>query len=196
MIALTPTTIKNRLYILYKENKTTYERIIYSIKPFRHPTIQKDGILPIHTLDELLNNTSITTPFIQQLLPIETLFWQEASMEMKRAALFSYDYHHRMGNKKIPNVEIGNWMNMPFFARYLEATIKNAKPTNILHPRTMLNAIIALVGRHDFSVRMGHFHLTFDHVQEKPVYGIHWDFGLASASFSIVRHWLYDDLPA
>lgn len=196
MITLDPATIKNRLYVLYNEDKTAYERIMYNAKPFRHPTLQKIGSIPIGTMDGLLHNASITTPFIQQFLPIEALFWQEAPTEIKRAALFSYDYHHRNGNRKVPNVEIGNWLTIPFFAHYLEATIQNARPANMLHPRTMLNAYIALLGRHKMSVRMGHFHLSFDYIGEKQVYGVHWDFGLASVSFSIVRHWLYDDLPA
>jgi len=197
MLINSPTPITERFYLLYTNNRQFYQRITYSEKLLQKPTMQKEGKpMPIQTLDALLTDISIITPFLEQLLPIEQLFWKEATPEMKRAAFYSYDYHHRNGNKKIPNVEIANWMELPFFRSYLDSIYQNAMPTNLKHPRTTVNAIIALVGKHQISVRMGHFHLTKDVIAGKDVYGVHWDYSFATMSLSLIRHWLYDDMPS
>lgn len=197
MLINSPTPITNRFYLLYADGHIAYERIVYSERLFRNPTLT---ILPdaisLASMEALLSDTKITKPFIARFLPIERLFWREATKEMKRAALYSYDYHHRNGNKKIPNVEIANWMELPFFKSYLDAAYTNASITNIRRPRTTVNAVISLAGKHQISVRMGHFHLTKDIISNKEIYGAHWDFGLATASLSILRHWLYDDMPS
>ncbi|MFH0749559.1 MAG: hypothetical protein V1917_01420 [Candidatus Gottesmanbacteria bacterium] len=197
MLINSPTPITERLYMLYTKDKSAYTRVIYTEKLLKQPTFtMTEDVTSLRLLEALLTNTTIITPFIINFLPIETLFWAEATQEMKRAALYSYDYHHRNGNKKIPNVEIDNWMIQPFFKSYLNAAYINASITNIRKPRTTLNAIISLFGKHQISVRMGHFHLTKDIINGKDIYGVHWDFGLATASFSILRHWLYDDMPS
>jgi len=56
--------------------------------------------------------------------------------------------------------------------------------------------MISLVGKHRVSVRMGHFHLAYDILNDKNIYSAHWDYGLATMSFSIIHHWLYDDMPS
>jgi hypothetical protein len=183
--------------MLYSEDRSGYRKIIYTEKLFKLPTfIMTEEHIPLTTIDTMLKNKKILLPFINSFLPIETLFWKEATPEMKRATFYSYDFHHRNGNKKIPNVEIASWMELPFFKSYLDAAYTNASITNIRKPRTTLNAMISLVGKHQISVRMGHFHLTKDVLQGKDVYGAHWDYGLATASLSIIRHWLYDDMPS
>lgn len=197
MLINSPTPITERLYLFYTPDRTGYNKIIYTEKLFAKPTYTvTSDIISIPSLDALLTDHTIVNPFLQSFLPIETLFWKQASQEMKRATFYSYDFHHRNGNKKIPNVEVDNWMESPFFRSYLEAAYKNAHISNIRKPRTTLNAIISLVGKHKLSVRMGHFHLTQDTIEGKDVYGVHWDYGLATASFSILHHWLYDDMPS
>ena len=197
MLLNSPTPLTDRMYLLYTEDKTAYRRIIYSESLWKKPIfIPTADIVPLKTIDALLKNEKILTPFMKNFLPIEQLFWDEATPEMKRATFYSYDFHHRNGNTKIPNVEVENWMAMPFFKGYLDAAYKNASITNIRKPRTTLNAIISLVGKHKVSVRLGHFHVTKDIIEGKDVYGAHWDIGLATASFSILHHWLYDDMPS
>jgi hypothetical protein len=197
MLTNSPTPITERLYMLYNEDKSKYRRITYSEKLFQKPIyIVTEETIPLTKLDALLADQSIVAPFMKNFLPIETLFWEQATDEMKRATFYSYDFHHRNGNKKIPNVEIGNWMDLPFFKGYLDAAYINASITNIRKPRTTLNAMISLIGKHQISVRLGHFHVTKDIINGNTIYGAHWDFGLATASFSIFRHWLYDDMPA
>ena len=197
MLINSPTPITERFYLLYTDDHQSYQRFTYTEKLLRKPTIQsEDKPIPTHILDELLTNKAIINPFITQLLPIEQLFWVEATPEMRRAAFYSYDYHHRNGNKKIPNVEITNWMEIPFFRSYLDSIYQNALPTNLIHPRTTVNAIIALVGKHQISVRMGHFHVTKDVICGKDIYGVHWDYSFATMSLSLIRHWLYDDMPS
>ncbi len=197
MLINSPTPITERFYLLYTPDRTAYQRITYSEKLFRKPTAYTEGKpIPTKTLDTLLQTQAIIDPFLQQFLPIEHLFWTEATEEMKRAALYSYDYHHRNGNKKIPNVETANWMDIPFFRSYLDSIYQNAMPANLIHPRTTVNALIALIGKHQISVRMGHFHLTKDVIGGKDIYGVHWDYSFATMSFSLIRHWLYDDMPS
>ncbi len=197
MLINSPTSITDRFYLLYSKNRTRYERITYTEKLFHQPHCQQTNeTVSLASMEQLLENTKVIIPFEAQLLPIEKLFWREATDEMKRAALYSYDYHHRNGNKKIPNVEISNWMEIPFFRSYLDSIYQNASPTNLKHPRTMINALIALIGKHQISVRMGHFHLTKDVINKKDVYGVHWDYSFATASISLFRHWFYDDMPS
>jgi len=197
MLINSPASITERLYLLHTNDRQSYQRITYTEKLFQKPTYRAIGEpIPLKIMDTLLSKKSIVDPFLQLLLPIEKLFWTEATPEMKRAAFYSYDFHHRNGNKKIPNVEITNWMEIPFFRSYLDSIYQNAMPTNLKHPRTTVNAIIALVGKHQISVRMGHFHLTKDVICGKDIYGVHWDYSFATMSFSLIRHWLYDDMPA
>lgn len=197
MLINSPTPLTDRMYLLYTDDKSAYQRIVYTEQLFTKPKFQTtNDIIPFTTMEQLLANKKILTPFMDNFLPIEQLFWAEATPEMKRATFYSYDFHHRNGNVKIPNVEVENWMAMPFFKGYLDAAYKNASISNIIKPRTTLNAIISLVGKHQISVRMGHFHISKDVIEGKEVYGAHWDIGLAIASPSIFRHWLYDDMPA
>lgn len=197
MLINSPTPITNRLYLLYATNKTAYVPMIYTEAMFKKPTwTMQNTTISLASLDTLLDTPDIIDPFLQPFLPIEQVFWNNATVEMKRAALYSYTYHHKNRNKKIPNVEIANWMEMPFFKGYLDGAYQNARFSNIKKPRTTLNAIISLVGKHQISIRLGHFHLTKDIINNKDVYGVHWDFGLATASLSIIRHWLYDDMPS
>lgn len=197
MLLNSPTPLTDRMYLFYTEDKSAYQRIVYTEKLLTKPVLYKtQDIIPLTAMDALLTNKKIITPFLRNFLPIEQLFWQEATEEMKRATFYSYDFHHRNGNTKIPNVEIGNWMQIPFFKGYLDAAYQNASITNIRKPRTTLNAIISLIGKHKVSVRLGHFHISKDVIEGKDVYGAHWDIGLATASFSILHHWLYDDMPS
>ncbi len=197
MLINSPTPLADRMYLLYTKDKSGYQRIVYSEQILKKPVFQETNhIVPLQKLEKLLKNQKIVTPFLDNFLPIEQLFWQEATHEMRRATFYSYDFHHRNGNTKIPNVEVGNWMAIPFFKGYLDAAYKNASITNIRKPRTTLNAIISLIGKHHISVRMGHFHISKDIIEGKEVYGAHWDIGLAIASPSIFRHWLYDDMPS
>lgn len=197
MLINAPTSITDRFYLLYDMSRTRYERISYTEKLFQKPTlVHTRETVSRASLKKLLENSTIIKPFEEQLLPIERLFWSEATEEIKQAALYSYDYHHRNGNKKIPNVEIANWMEIPFFRSYLDSIYQNAMPRNLKHPRTTINALIALIGKHQMSVRMGHFHLTKDVIDKKDVYGVHWDYSFATASFSLFRHWFYDDMPS
>lgn len=197
MLINSPTSITNRFYLLYTPKKTAYQRIVYSEKLFGKPTFQQtDDVISLEEMDALLENHQIVEPFTQQFLPIEALFWKEATHEMKRAALYSYVYHQVNKNKKIPNVEVASWMTLPFFKSHLDATYQNARIANIKHPRTMLNAIFSLVGKHHVGFRMGHFHIVKDTIAQQDIYNVHWDYGLAVVSWSIFHHWLYDDMPS
>jgi hypothetical protein len=195
MLINAQTPIANRFYLLYTDDKNAYQRITYSEKLFGKPIyIVTTDIVSFAAMDALLTDGKITKQFVEHFLPIEKLFWDNATAEMKRAAIYSYDYHHRNGNKKIPNVEIANWMTIPFFKNYLDTAFKNARISNIRKPRTTLNAIISLDGKHKISIRLGHFHISYDIINNREIYGVHWDYGLATTSFSILRHWLYDDM--
>lgn len=197
MLINSPTSITNRFYLLYTPDRTSYQRIVYSEKLFGKPTFQKtEEVVSLAEMDALLANPQIVEPFVAQFLPVEALFWNEATEEMKRAALYSYVYHQLHKNKKIPNMEVANWTTLPFFKNHLAATYKNAHVTNLKHPRTMLNAIFSLVGKHQVGFRMGHFHIVKDTIAGTDIYNVHWDYGLAVVSWSIFHHWLYDDMPS
>lgn len=190
-------SIRNRTYFLYNTDRSAYRMVLYTetlfAPPVSHPTNKQVTLLEIKTI---MGKKSMVTAFTDQMLPIERHFWDHATEEMKQALFYSYYRHHYLGEKKIPNVEIHSWMNIPFFVHHRELERKNAKLTRIRKPRTMLNALISLQGKHQFNLRMGHIHMTKDMIGEKEIWGVHWDYGLAIASFSIIRHWLFDDMPS
>lgn len=128
-------------------------------------------------------------------LPYEKDVWNHAPKSIRQALLFSYAYHERERNKKVANVEISDWITIPYFARLLTEGKKKTAVIRIFpHFRTWFNAMTQIYGNHRKNLRMGHIHLTYDILNGKDVFCIHWDIGASRFSPSLLLHWLFDDM--
>ncbi len=121
-------------------------------------------------------NTEIVHPMT---LPYEQETWDNAPKNMKDALLFSFFYHQT--HPKVANVEIDNWFTIPYFAK-LFAKGKKQLSLFMVH------------GNHKKNLRIGHIHFTYDILDNKEVYCIHWDIGASRFSPSLLIHWLLDDM--
>jgi len=103
-------------------------------------------------------------------------------------------YHAYQKNKKVANVEIQNWMTIPYFAHLQKIGASRTDVRNIIHPRAWFNAVTMINGNHKKNLRIGHIHLTYDILEGKEVYCVHWDIGASRFSSSLFTHWISDDM--
>jgi hypothetical protein len=140
-------------------------------------------------------DTSIVQKLLSSMtLPNEREIWNHTPESVKNALLFSYAYHEHHKNNKVANVEISNWLNLPYFANLLTIGQSRANIKNIIHPRAWFNAVTMTNGNHKQNLRIGHIHFTYDVLPKKKVYAIHWDIGASRFSRSILVHWIFDDM--
>ncbi len=143
--------------------------------------------------------TRTSTHIIQKLLssmtlPFERDVWSHAPTSIQQALLFSYSYHEHNKNKKVANVETMNWLALPYFADLLSVGKKRTEIQNVIHPRAWFNAMTMTHGNHKKNLRIGHIHFTYDILDRKEVYCVHWDIGASRFSPTIFIHWLLDDM--
>ena len=125
------------------------------------------------------NNKIVQKLLASMTLPFERDIWNNAPKSIQNALLFSFLYHTT--HPKVANVEIMNWLTVPYFANlYIEGRKKRS--------------LFMVHGNHKKNLRIGHIHFTYDILDKKETYCIHWDIGASRFSPSILIHWLLDDM--
>jgi hypothetical protein len=114
---------------------------------------------------------------------------------MKQGVLFSYFWHQLQEKPKVFNVEINlNWFRQHYFAEYSHAINLVSEWRNIRRGRQYLDAVCRTTAKHHTGWRYENIHLTYDQMQGREVFGIHWDnYAAIPLTFEHLGHLLFDD---
>jgi len=180
--------IKDRVYFLKKGN--SYQQYRYTERGNSCWARRVNKAIPMQTPTYLVQHL-----FKSLTLPYEKDIWDHAPESIRRALLFSYSYHEHQLNDKVANVETTNWLAIPYFSDLLAEGRKQTAFIRIFpHFRTWFNAMTRTNGNHKKNLRLGHIHFTYDILEGKEVYCIHWDIGASRFSPSLLIHWIFDDM--
>ena len=164
--------IADRVYFLKKGNRYCEYRYTEQGNSFSGKFIKK-------TVSLQTNNKIAQKLLASMTLPFEQDIWNHAPKAIQNALLFSFLYHQTY--PKVANVEIDNWLTIPYFAELFERGKKRM-------------SLFMVHGNHKKNLRIGHILFTYDILYGKEVYCIHWDIGASRFSPSIFIHWLFDDM--
>lgn len=178
--------IQKRLYYLKKPNY--YQKIFHHHFFIKEKIENTSKIISFFTVQKLISQYSNPPQFIDTQL--KKLFWQNATLEIKQALIFSYDSYIQHHSQKVHNIEISNWINIPFFNQYLKNTFFRLKHNHY----NIFKFLTTKTGKHKLGIRFENIHLVLDHIHKKPIFSIHWDSNPPTLSLKLIKHYLFDDI--
>ena len=179
--------IKKRQYFLAHQNQY---QIVYQYNFLLRNRLEIDqAIIPSSQFTNLLSfYQNQAPPFINSYL--KKLFWQNASSNIQQGLLISYNNYIQNKTKKVCNVQIENWLEIPFFNHYLKKSLNRLKLNNY-DPIKFLGTKL---GKHKLSLRFENIHLAMDYLDSQLIFTIHWDRGYPYLSPKWIKHYLFDDI--
>lgn len=143
-------------------------------------------------LDQYLKKPNLLSKLIDT--PTKKLFWKNADLLTKKAVVLSY--HHYLSGRKIAgplNIEIGNWLNSPFFKTYYQKKLSLTKMSFKNRWFKWLPHSIDLWGEHLKGVRFENIHLAQDIINGRLVSTVHYDkFYPGKSAFSLLQHYFQE----
>jgi hypothetical protein len=190
--------IESRAYFLYNKNHTGFVKAVYQEKFWYTNLDTSEEFISFKDIDKQIAEHDFLAKF-NRALEISPEKWAVTNMTptLKQSLLFSYYLRFVKKNKKLANVQTENWLKIPAFAQARQELLAKCNVANIVDPVGMINAIIRVTGKHKTNLRFGHIHLSFDILDNRQIYGVHWDASAVDLNSStILTHWLNDDIPS
>jgi hypothetical protein len=190
--------VQKRIYYLYDHQNRRYQRAAHTRNKIEDRlTLEKETITLKEIqkiLQEYLDPQTKEPRFINS--PLKKIFWKYADHQTRLALTFAYHQRISKKNKKIPNMEIGNWQKTPFFnhrhqSLLTQARLKNLR--NIIRPLRLLRSRPNVSGRHFLTLRFENIHLALDLVENRLVFSVHYDRHRPQSPFSLLKHLLFED---
>jgi hypothetical protein len=191
--------IKERIYYLYNRTGSAYVKTIYQESMFNTSLSHTKEKITFKDAEKLTSQTKIVEKLLSHLKSNEEKwFWEKASQVHRNSLILAFHLRDIQTHDKIPNLETEDWTKNPLFLEMYEKLISLARWRKIREPSNMIEAMIRSQGKHFRNLRFGHIHLTLDVLENRSVWGIHWDSSTIKTldAREILTHWLEDDMPS
>jgi len=191
--------IHKRTYYLFNRTRSAFIKAYYQESMFNtsltrtKETISLENMLKITQKPELIKHLKAHLKSEE-----EKWFWENANENLRQTLVYAFFLREVKNHQKIPNIETEDWTKNRLFLRKYEELMQVARWRKIGEPTSMIEGMIRTQGKHFRNLRFGHIHLTLDHLENKPVWGIHWDSSTIKSldAREILTHWLEDDMPS
>jgi hypothetical protein len=192
-------SIHKRTYFLFNPDKSAYVKAIYKENMFSAELSHTRETIPLSRVSQIIQRADVIKKlesYIQS--DDEKWFWKYAKEDHKNTLIFAFYLRKIRRQAKMPNVETSDWTKS---AEYMEKYAELLAATDIRKiggTTGIVEALIRTTGKHFRNLRFGHIHLTLDLLDNRQVWGIHWDASMVKDlnARSIVTHWLNDDIPS